>query len=334
MLSTDNIPIATQLNSMTTHNKIGVVLLNMGGPEKLDDVRPFLYNLFSDREIIRLGPRLLQKPIAWQIARKRAPKSKAIYEKIGGRSPLAEITGQQGTALELSLNESGDFQVSCAMRYWRPNALDALNHLKKKSITEIIALTLYPHFSKATTGSSLRDLKCANATMGNYFKITEISAWPEHPLYIECLAENIINGLKKFKGKPTRILYSAHSLPVSFIEEGDPYVDHLKATIRAIEKITEMRGKLCYQSKSGPVQWLAPSTPEMLEQLAKEGCENILMVPISFVSDHVETLYEIDIDYRQRAKKIGIQLIASESLNTNPKFIACLKDLVLQHTAP
>jgi len=315
---------------MIAQNTTGVILLNMGGPEKLDDVRPFLYNLFSDREIIRLGPGFLQKPIAWLIAGKRAPKSRSIYEKIGGRSPLAEITAQQGEALQALLKDSGDYQVVNAMRYWRPTAIDVLRRLKEKSITNIIALTLYPHFSKATTGSSLRDLKRANEMFGNRFIITEISSWPDHPLYLECLAENITNGLKKFNNEPVQVVYSAHSLPVSFIEEGDPYVDHLKRTIAGIEERTGIKGRLCYQSRSGPVEWLAPSTPEMLEQLAKEGCKNILMVPISFVSDHVETLYEINMDYRERARKLGMKLEPSESLNINPKFIACLKDLVLK----
>lgn len=315
---------------MTEQNTIGVILLNMGGPEKLDDVRPFLYNLFSDREIIRLGPRFLQKPIAWLIAGKRAPKSRATYEKIGGRSPLAEITAQQGKALQIVLEDSGDFRVLNAMRYWRPTAIDVLRQFSEQSITDIIALTLYPHFSKATTGSSLRDLKRANKMFGNKFTITEISAWPDHPLYIECMSDNIVTGLKTFNDEPVQVVYSAHSLPVSFVEEGDPYVDHLKKTITAIEEKTGIQGKLCYQSRSGPVEWLTPSTPEMLEQLAKEGCKNILMVPISFVSDHVETLYEINMEYRKQAQKLGMKLEPSESLNINPKFIACLKDLVLQ----
>ncbi len=314
---------------MTGKNTIGVILLNMGGPERLDDVRPFLYNLFSDREIIRLGPRLLQKPIAWFIARKRAPTSMATYEKIGGRSPLPKITNQQSCALEASLKENGDFLVTFAMRYWGQTAIDALTLFKENSITNVVALPLYPHFSRATTGSSLRDLRRANKKTGNTFKITEISAWPDHMLYTECLADNIISGLNIFSSAPVQVVYSAHSLPISFIEDGDPYVDHLQRTITEIEKRTGKPGILCYQSRSGPVEWLAPSTPETLERLAEERVKNILMVPISFVSDHVETLYEINMLYRQQAENLGMRLEATESLNTNPKFIACLKDLVL-----
>ncbi len=315
---------------MNKQKQTGVILLNMGGPEKLDDVRPFLYNLFSDREIIRLGPAFLQKPIAWMIARKRAPKSRQIYDKIGGRSPLADITGQQGEALNRALAPHGNFTVDFAMRYWKPTAFEILSRFKQKSITDIIALTLYPHYSRATTGSSIKHLKQANRAMNSIFTISEIDSWPSQPLYIDCLAENIRKGVELFGNEPVQIVYSAHSLPVSFIEEGDPYVDHLKQTIAAIEAITGKPGRLCYQSRSGPVEWLSPSTPEMIEQLAGEGCKNILMIPISFVSDHVETLYEINMQYREQARDLGMRLEPSESLNCNPIFIECLKELVLE----
>ena len=160
---------------MTQKQTTGIILLNMGGPEKLADVRPFLYNLFSDREIIRLGPRLLQKPIAWFIARKRAPKSRVTYEKIGGGSPLARITRQQAQALALSLQNEGDFKVSFAMRYWPPTAAEILETFNEQSITNIIAITLYPHFSKATTGSSLRHLQRANEQQNSYVTISDVN---------------------------------------------------------------------------------------------------------------------------------------------------------------
>jgi len=316
---------------MSKQNKVGVILLNMGGPEKLDDVRPFLFNLFSDREIIRLGPVFLQKPIAWFIAKKRAPKSRRIYNAIGGRSPLAQLTAQQGEALSRMLSAHGDFTVDFAMRYWPPTAIDTLKQFQEKSISNIVALTLYPHYSRATTGSSLKDLHRANRAMNNIFSITEIDSWPNQPQYIKCLAENISKGLEQFNNEAVEIVYSAHSLPVSFIEEGDPYVEHLQQTIDDIEAITKQPGRLCYQSRSGPVEWLSPSTPEMIEQLAGDGKKNILMVPISFVSDHVETLYEINIQYREQARSLGMRLEPTESLNCNPKFIECLKELVLEN---
>lgn len=311
--------------------KIGVILLNMGGPEKPEDVRPFLYNLFSDRDIIRLGPKFMQKPLAWYISRKRAPISLKTYEKIGGGSPLIRITNEQALALERELAGSGDFSVVTAMRYWQPNAVHALDKLTQQGVSRIVALPLYPHYSCATSGSSLADLKRAVAKAQNNFHITEIHGWPDNPLYIKCLAQNIQDGLARFPQETVEVVYSAHSLPVSFIEEGDPYRDHLNITIEKLEEITGVKGRLCYQSRSGPVEWLSPSTPEMLDTLAAEGCKNILMVPISFVSDHVETLYEIDMLYREMAGKRGMHCLSSVSLNTQPLFIQSLKELVLKH---
>lgn len=310
--------------------KTGIILLNLGGPEKLPDVAPFLYNLFSDREIIRLGPTLLQKPIAWLISRRRAPKSRSIYARIGGGSPLTRITLQQEQALQKALAQEGDFSVVTAMRYWHPRAAAALEKLAKEGISNIIVLPLYPHYSCATTGSSLSDLKRAIAASPARFHLQEITSWPDHPFYISCLVERIMRGLSSFDNEQVQIVYSAHSLPASFIDQGDPYVEHLQKTIRRIEEQTHQKGLLCFQSRSGPVRWLSPSTPETLQRLAKSGCKNILIVPISFVSDHVETLYEIDLLYKQMAKDLGMRLESSESLNTDPAFINCLKDIVLQ----
>jgi len=309
--------------------KIAVILLNMGGPTRLEDVRPFLYNIFSDREIIRLGPALLQKPIAWYIARKRAPKSMNIYRQIGGGSPITAITQEQQAALEKALSDDGDFIVTTAMRYWKPTTASAVKILGDKQVTKIVALSLYPHFSCATSGSSIKELK-RHLNDPKNTELVEISSWPTQPDYISCLAGNIINGLKRFEHEDVELLYSAHSLPVSFIEEGDPYVDHLNQTITELEKITGKKGRLCYQSRSGPVEWLSPSTPEMIEKVAGEGGKNILMVPISFVSDHVETLYEINIQYKELAASHDIRLQATTSLNTDPQFIEGLRQLVLK----
>lgn len=309
----------------------GVILLNMGGPEKPEDVGPFLYNLFSDRDIIRLGPRLLQKPLAWYIARKRTPKSRRTYAKIGGGSPLISLTRQQAAALQAELAAEGDFEVVTAMRYCPPRASSALEYFAAKGVSNIIALPLYPQYSRATSGSSLADLQRAASRINAPLSITEIHGWPNNPLYIQCFAENILEGLQRFEDAPVEVVYSAHSLPVSFIDEGDPYLDQLKLTIEHIERITQQRGRLCFQSRSGPVDWLSPSTEEMLETLAAEGCRNILMVPISFVSDHVETLYEINMLYRDMAREKGMSCHACPSLNTQPLFIRSLKELILTH---
>ncbi len=310
---------------------IGVVLLNLGGPEKIGDVEPFLYNLFSDRKIIRLSPfPLLQKFIARRIARKRGPKSSESYRKIGGGSPLNRITAEQGRALEETLSDQGRFTVTMAMRYWHPYATETLSELHGQGIRKVIALTLYPHYSIATTGSSLDDLQSVARKFSPSFAMVEISSWPDNSGYVTALVQTIRDGMQQFDGGEVQLVYSAHSLPQKFIKEGDPYVEHLQRTIAAVEKEVSIAGRLCYQSRSGPVRWLSPSTPEMLESLASEGCKNVLMVPISFVSDHVETLYEIDMLYRDMATDLGMRLERTESLNTNPIFIAALKELVLE----
>jgi ferrochelatase len=310
--------------------KTAVILLNMGGPEKPEDVRPFLYNIFSDREIIRLGPALLQKPLAWYIARKRAPKSIATYNRIGGGSPITRITLAQQQALQRALAEHGEFVVTTAMRYWHPSTEAALVQLKNKRPDTLVALSLYPHYSCATSGSSLNELKRHLQQIPVADDLVEIGSWPDHPGYIACLAEKIKGGLARFETDEPELVYSAHSLPTSFIEEGDPYVDHLQRTIKAVEAITGKKGQICYQSRSGPVEWLSPSTPEMIQKLADDGCRSILMVPISFVSDHVETLVEINMQYRELAAERGVRLETSASLNDDPAFIAALKDIVLQ----
>ncbi len=309
---------------------IGVVLLNMGGPDSLADVEPFLVELFSDRQIIRLGPLpFFQKPIARRIARKRAPKSQETYRLIGGGSPQKRLTIAQGEALAAALAPELVARVAPAMRYWAPRAEATLAEMAAAGIRRLVVLSLYPHYSRATGGSSLADLRRAAALFSPPFEIVEVAAWPTQPRYVECLANDITAGLAALApGAKTALVYSAHSLPASFIEEGDPYLDHLRATIAAVEAKSGVAGRLCFQSRSGPVRWLAPSTPEMLATLAVEGVKQVLMVPISFVSDHVETLYEIDILYREQAAGLGMTLARTPGLNDRPAFIAALAELV------
>ncbi len=316
-----------------THSITGVLLLNMGGPERLDDIPAFLYNLFADRAIIRLGPAPLQKPLAWLISRRRAPKSRQIYATIGGGSPLRKITEAQAKSLEEALAGDGAFAVRAAMRYWQPDTTTALASLMQHGVQKIIALPLYPHYSRATTGSSLAELRRAHHRLAEHVPLREISSWPDEPHYVKALAARIQDGCRRFNDEPFQLVYSAHSLPVSFIDEGDPYVEELRRTISAIEARTGIRGRLCYQSRSGPVQWLAPATQDMLSTLAAEGCKHILMVPISFVSDHVETLYEIDILFARQARELGMRLISTDALNTSPLFIEGLRTLVLTEVA-
>jgi len=194
----------------------------------------------------------------------------------------------------------------------------------------LVALPLYPHYSKATSGSSFKDLQRAVAASGVPFEMAVIKAWPDQPDYVAALAETIRQGLQGFGPREkVTVVYSAHSLPVSFIVEGDPYLDHISRTIAAVERELGITGKLCFQSRSGPVKWLTPSTQDMIRELAGQRVKNILMVPISFVSDHVETLYEIDIQYRDLAATYGMRLERTAALNAHPRFIAGLANLVL-----
>jgi ferrochelatase len=317
---------------------IGVILLNMGGPDSLDAVKPFLRNLFSDRDIIKLGPSFLQKPIASLIIRKRLESVIEAYSLIGGKSPLLDITNAQAKALEESLNLSINarrstlnaqrFKVYVGMRYWRPFIEEAVDHAMRDGISRILALSLYPHYSIATTGSSVK--KFEEAIKKYHVDYSSVKSWFNHPLYINALVENIQKGLKTFDKKPA-VLFSAHSLPKKFIDKGDPYVDEIRGTIDAILRKIDIEWHLSYQSKTGPVKWLEPTTEEMLHELAKKGVKDLLIVPISFVSDLIETLYEIDILYKDMAQGLGMNLKRIESLNTSPKFIEALTDIVIKN---
>ena len=311
--------------------KIALLLLQMGGPDSIEAVEPFLLKLFSDRDIIKIGPAFLQPFIARRIVKKRAPKVEACYREIGGKSPIGELTHAQGEGVQKLLGDG--FSSFVAMRYTRPSTLDALAAIKREGISRIVALSLYPHFSRATTGSSLNELQRVLKEAGAKFQLTCIDRFFDHPLYIRALADKVAAGLATFpQGAPVEIVFSAHSLPQSFIDEGDPYLAHIQETVRLVmERVGEASHTLCFQSKASPVKWLEPSTQATLERLAGAGCQNLLMVPLSFVSDHIETLHEIDIQYAREAKALGIGCFRrSESLNSSPLFLECLADLVRQ----
>lgn len=346
---------------MTNTNKdtIGVLLLNLGGPDSLQAVKPFLYNLFSDREVIRLGPSFMQKPMAWLISTLRSFKTRQMYSLIGGKSPILDITMAQALALEKALNSlrvtryaSHVFKVYIGMRYWHPFIEDTVDKILKDRVKHIIVLSLYPHYSKATTGSAIAEFKRAIAKFcpppspsrgedegGGDIKIKYkyIEQWYNFPPYIEALAELIVKGISEFTTLPD-ILYSAHSLPEKLIKEGDPYLEHIKATITAVNSSlvhrlsSIVKWHLSFQSKSGPVKWLKPTTEETIIKLANEGCKDLFVVPISFVSDHIETLYEIDILYKELTERHGINFKRCEALNTSEKFIEALKELVMKET--
>lgn len=325
---------------------IGVILLNMGGPDSLESVKPFLKNLFSDRDIIKLGPSFLQKPISSLIILKRLKSVKRAYSLIGGKSPLTEITMAQAKELEDLLNSKKmdlRYKVYVGMRYWKPFIEDTIKDMHKDGIRNIIALSLYPHYSKTTTGSSIKAFKRAIMKVykceGNTeefcincppLAIRIIDSWYDNPLYIDALIEKIKKSMKRFSERPL-ILFSAHSLPKRIVEEGDPYVDHIMGTIKAITEKIDIDWHLSYQSKTGPVKWLEPSTEDVLYELSKKWIKNVLIVPISFVSDHIETLYEIDIIYKEIANNLGIKMERIESLNTSRLFIEALAAIVIKN---
>jgi len=308
--------------------KKAVLLLQMGGPDSLEAVEPFLLNLFSDREIIKIGPAWLQPVIARFIVKKRKRHVEENYSLIGGKSPLKQLTAEQADALEKALG--GGYRCFVAMRYWHPSTLEALAEIRRAGITDITALSLYPHYSRATTGSSINELKRLLAEAGVDFKVRYIDSFYNNSGYIDSMEERIKEGLELFHPlADVELLFSAHSLPQSFIDEGDPYLDHVKESVRLVMERFNLKHHLAFQSRAGPVKWLEPSTDDMLKRLAESGVKNLLVIPLSFVSDHIETLHEIDIEYSKKAWELGIaKFERMPSLNSSPTFINALAQMV------
>ncbi len=309
--------------------RTAVLLLQMGGPDSLDAIEPFLFNLFSDRDIIRIGPAFLQPTIARFIARHRARKVREYYKQIGGKSPIRELTEQQAAELEKVLGD--EYRCFVAMRYSKPDTAEALNAIKQAGITKVIALSLYPHYSRATVGSSINELERELKKSGARLEFSYILSFFDNPHYIAALAEKIEQGLAGFEDRSSvQLAFSAHGLPQSFIDSGDPYLDHIQNTVRlTMEQFGGVSHHLSFQSRAGPVKWLEPSTEAKIKDLALSGCKQLLMVPLSFVSDHIETLYEIDIQYKEEARGLGItDFRRIASLNSSPSFISCLAELV------
>ncbi|WP_320676456.1 ferrochelatase [Prochlorococcus sp. MIT 1300] len=321
--------------------RIGVVLMNLGGPERIQDVGPFLYNLFSDPEIIRLPIRSLQKPMAWLISSLRSSKSQQAYLSIGGGSPLRRITEQQARELQSELRQRGINATSyVAMRYWHPFTESAVADLKADGIEEVVVLPLYPHFSISTSGSSFRELERLRQSDTTFQKLSIrcIRSWYNHPGYLNAMADLISNQifLSEIPSK-VNIFFTAHGVPKSYVEDaGDPYQKEIESCAALIMNVLKNRlgyenpYTLAYQSRVGPEEWLRPYTNEVLEDLGKAGIRDLVVVPISFVSEHIETLEEIDIEYRELAKKNGIEnFYRVPALDTYPAFISSLADLVI-----
>jgi protoporphyrin/coproporphyrin ferrochelatase len=321
--------------------RLGVLLLNLGGPEQLSDVRPFLFNLFSDPEIIRIPIAALQKPLAWIISTSRAKKSQANYEKIGGGSPLRRITDEQARAIETQLRLQGeDAKVYVGMRYWHPFTEDALAEIKRDEIEQLVILPLYPQFSISTSGSSFRLIEkiWRENPQLQPPEYTVIADWYKEPGYLQAMTGLIATEIDKCpQPDQAHVFFSAHGVPVSYVEEaGDPYQaeieDCTKVIMQALGRTNDY--SLAYQSKVGPIEWLQPYTEDAIVGLAERGITDLVVVPISFVSEHIETLEEIDIEYRELAEEAGIHTFNRvPALDTNPIFIQALVDLVLRAAA-
>jgi ferrochelatase len=321
--------------------RYGVLLFNLGGPDTLDDVEPFLVNLFSDREIIELPLGAFLQPVfARLIAKVRGPSVRRNYASIGGGSPQLRLTRAQADALSARLSRGKDrVPVAVAMRYWRPSTAEALRELADAGVERIVTLTLYPHYSRATTGSSERELlrALAQPEWKGRFRVSGIDRFPEEPAYLDALAATVREALLGFpEGARGRVvlLFSAHGLPQRFVDAGDPYVAETEATVRGVlERLAvPNRHVLAYQSRTGPVRWIGPGTEEVLRGLGREGVREVVVVPVSFVSDHIETLYELDQLFAEEARRAGIaDYRRSPALNSRPPFIEALAGLVERH---
>ncbi len=305
--------------------KIAVILFNLGGPDSPDAVQPFLQNLFSDPAIIRL-PSFLRLPLARFIARRRAPKARDIYARIGGSSPILGQTEAQARALEEALGTEHEWRGYVCMRYWHPMTEAVVRSVKRFAPDRIVLLPLYPQFSTTTTASSFEAWRKA-AT----FKVqtAKIEAYPTEPGFIAASVDLVKQGLAEAGSVPKRVLFSAHGLPERVIKAGDPYQGQVEQTARAIaEQIGGLDWTVCYQSRVGPLKWIGPSTEA---EIVRAGSDKvgIVLYPLSFVSEHSETLVELDIEYRHLAERAGVPVyVRVPTVGTHPKFIGGLAALV------
>ena len=328
---------------MTKFNhKTAVVLFNLGGPDKIESVQPFLFNLFNDKAIISL-PQPLRFLIAKIISSRRKEKAQNIYNHIGGKSPLLDITLSQADSLERELSFDGDYKVFTIMRYWHPFAKDVVKKIKEYRPNQIILLPLYPQFSSTTTGSSVKDF-ADNFFDENSASIKIVCCYPEHNDFIKSHAVHINQTLNKIEDKDlskVRLLFSAHGLPQNVIDKGDPYVFQVEETskktmeflknLRKLNKDSQdvdFEYRICYQSKVGPLKWTTPSLEQEVRKVALDKKIPVI-IPIAFVSDHSETLVELDIEYLEFATKLGIEkYYRVASLNIERNFIQGLSNIV------
>ncbi|MBS1271509.1 MAG: Ferrochelatase [Candidatus Marinimicrobia bacterium] len=319
---------------------VGVVLFQLGGPDTYDAVEPFLNNLFNDPDIIDIPLGfLLRKPLAKFISSRRSVEVEELYREMGGPSPIREITNKQAEMLRDELRKRDperDYHAFVAMRYWHPLTEETVEQVKAADVDRLALLPLYPHFSKTTTGSSFKEWnRVIKGTKLSDLPSDSIRAYPDYPPYIKAMVnqvERTIGGCCE-TDEPLHLLFSAHGVPLKVIKSGDPYKDHIETTVKHVMGglSTDYPHHISYQSKVGPQKWLQPSTIDKLEQLGEEGVKHLLVVPVAFVSDHLETLHELNIQDREIAEDAGIDHYhVMPALNDSPEFIDVLAQRVLE----
>lgn len=318
-----------------------LLLLNFGGPRDLAEVEPFLFNLFNDPDCIPLGAgSYAQALFADLVSSRRSPRIREQYAQIGGRSPIVADTLAQAEALRAELARRGrHLPVRVAMRYTEPSIAEAVKAIAQARPRRVVALALYPHFSFATSGSSYTVLADAMAKAGlQDLPVRFVPAWPEAPGYVAALADTVRQALAKAPaGVQPHLLFSAHGLPTSFLKRRDPYPEQVQATVRAVVRALDWRGSygLAYQSKVGPARWLSPATDAVLQSLGQAGQEAVVVVPISFVNEHIETLFELDLEYGHLAQEAGVKhFLRAPAVGQAPAFIGALADLAEAALAP
>jgi protoporphyrin/coproporphyrin ferrochelatase len=316
--------------------RVGIVFFQLGGPDKPESVEPFLYNLFCDPDILPLGALggILRKPLARLISRSRSKIASEHYSAIGGGSPIRRLTERQARRLEATLASAMDARVFLAMRYWHPLTAQAVAEVKAAELDELVLLPLYPQYSYATTLSSLKEWQRLYHPSGSRPSEHLIERFFDHPLYIEAVVDRIELALSHFdRARDAHLVFSAHGLPLSLIEKGDPYQKQIEATVELILSCGRWSNPhtLCYQSRVGRQRWLEPSLRDTVEQLAQQGEKNLLVIPISFVTEHIETLHEINIEAREEALQFGVeQFEMMPAVGDSPRFIGALADLVMR----
>ena len=309
-----------------------VVLFNLGGPDKLESVEPFLFNLFNDPAIISI-PSFIRYPLAKLISKRRAPIAKDIYREIGNKSPILELTQKQAQSLENSLVKKGDYKCFVVMRCWHPRARDVIDKVKEYDPQEIILLPLYPQYSASTSGSSINEWNDLCKKENYLIKTKTICCYPTQENFIMSHVNLIKKTLNTIENKNFKLLFSAHGLPENKIKKGDPYQWQVEKTVETImsKLINEnLDFLITYQSRVGPLKWIGPSTDEMIIKYSKEK-KGIVIVPVAFVSEHSETLVELDIEYKKLAEKNGCVFYKRiPALGIEENFVKGLTDLVLQ----